>query len=59
MPYVMKRVMLKDSNGQPIRPSPRFITDENGKTFEISELPFYIYMPVWEDLPQPTEGQHE
>jgi hypothetical protein len=56
MPYVMKRVMLKDKDGQPRRPPSRTVTDEKGRTFEISELPYYIYMPVWEDEPT-NEGQ--
>lgn len=48
MKWEWRRVMLPPS-------PPQFFTDDNGRVFEISPVPNYIYMPT--PVPEPSDGQ--
>ena len=41
----MKRVFLKDKNGNLVYPKPKYFP---GINIEISQLPLYIYIPIKE-----------
>jgi hypothetical protein len=58
MPYEMQRVFVKYAQGNKVYPPPMSFTDEQGKLFEISQLPLYVYMPVWvDDPPDNSDGR--
>lgn len=61
MRYEMKMVFPRDAKGNKIYPPPLFCCDDQGRFFEISQIPLYFYMPVpvGEKDGEGTEGKED